>query len=59
MGNEPAPVARNPIRPSPGELITSLATGNTYTMGDKIGEGGFGEVFACTDVWENELARRC
>jgi serine/threonine protein kinase len=46
------------VAPKPGELITSLATGNTYTMGDKIGEGGFGEVFGCTDVWEHELAAK-
>ena len=42
--------------PSPGEAITSLATQNTYTIGDKIGEGSFGIVFACTDGWNNDLA---
>lgn len=54
---EPQAVKRA-IEPSPGELITSLATGNTYTMGVKIGEGGFGAVFACVDVWKNELAAK-
>jgi serine/threonine-protein kinase len=44
--------------PSPGEVITSLATGNTYTMGEKIGEGNFGIVYACVDRWNNELAAK-
>ncbi len=44
------------IFPSPGEVITSSATRNTYTIGNKIGEGNFGVVFSCKDVWENELA---
>ncbi len=35
--------------PSPGEVITSLATGNTYIMGEKIGEGAFGMVYSCVD----------
>lgn len=42
--------------PSPGEVITSLATQNMYTIGEKIGEGYFGIVFAGTDVWNNDLA---
>lgn len=46
------------IPPSKGELITSLATNNTYTMGDFIGEGNFGEVYSCTDVWNNDLAAK-
>lgn len=44
------------IPPSPGETITSLSTGNTYTMGQQIGEGSFGIVYACSDVWKNKLA---
>jgi serine/threonine protein kinase len=52
----PAPVVKKFIPPSPGEVITSMATGNTYTIGDKIGEGHFGVVYACTDVWNNNLA---
>jgi hypothetical protein len=44
--------------PAPGEIITSEATGNTYTMGEKIGEGHFGLVFGCVDVWNNELAAK-
>lgn len=52
----PALPAKQVIFPSPGEVITSSATGNTYTIGNKIGEGNFGVVFSCKDVWENELA---
>lgn len=45
-------------QPSLGEVITSLLTGNSYTMGEKIGEGNFGIVYACKDVWENDLAAK-
>jgi len=31
-------------------------TKNTYTMGQKIGEGHFGIVFSAADVWGNQLA---
>jgi|ERR1017187_7124710 serine/threonine-protein kinase len=44
--------------PTPGEVITSEATGNTYTMGEKIGEGNFGLVYSCVDVWNNNLAAK-
>jgi eukaryotic-like serine/threonine-protein kinase len=44
--------------PAQGEVITSELTRNTYTMGDKIGEGSFGEVYACTDGWNNDLAAK-
>lgn len=33
-----------------------MATGNTYTIDGKIGEGSFGIVYACTDAWNNDLA---
>ena len=46
------------VPPQPGEVITSLATGNTYTMGEQIGEGNFGVVYSCVDVWENDLAAK-
>ena len=46
------------IFPADGEVITSLATGNTYTIQGKIGEGAFGVVYACTDQWRNELAAK-
>jgi serine/threonine-protein kinase len=46
------------IHPSVGEVITSLATGNSYTMGEKIGEGSFGVVYSCRDVWQNDLAAK-
>ena len=44
------------IQPTAGEVITSLRTGVSYTIGDKIGEGHFGIVYAGTDGWGNELA---
>ena len=44
--------------PTDGEVITSEATGNTYTMGQKIGEGHFGLVYSCIDVWNNSLAAK-
>jgi serine/threonine-protein kinase len=46
------------VPPQPGEVITSEATGNTYTMGEKIGEGNFGLVYGCVDVWNNDLAAK-
>lgn len=52
------PPAKMVIPPTPGEVITSLATGNTYTMGEQIGEGYFGVVFSCFDVWGNDLAAK-
>ncbi|MCA2919879.1 MAG: serine/threonine-protein kinase [Microcystis sp. M015S1] len=42
--------------PGNGALITSEATGNTYRIGELIGEGNFGYVYRCSDTWENELA---
>ncbi len=51
-----APPEKRVVPPSPGEVITSMATGTTYTMGQSIGEGSFGVVFACTDGWRNDLA---
>ena len=44
------------IQPLIGESITSLLTGNTYTIGPRIGEGNFGIVYSCSDDWDNELA---
>ena len=57
----PDPTALTPpaalvIPPNPGETVTSLLTRTTYTMGEKIGEGFFGLVFSCVDVWNNNLA---
>jgi serine/threonine protein kinase len=46
------------VLPQPGEAITSQLTGNTYTMGEKIGEGNFGLVYGCEDVWGNSLAAK-
>jgi len=45
-------------QPSSGEIITSEATGISYTMGEKIGEGHFGLVYSCVDVWNNSLAAK-
>ncbi|MBU4257606.1 MAG: protein kinase [Candidatus Omnitrophica bacterium] len=52
------PLAKMAIPPSIGEVITSMATGNSYTMGEKIGEGNFGVVYSCKDIWENDLAAK-
>jgi len=46
------------VPPQEGEVITSMATGNSYTMGTKIGEGNFGVVYSCKDVWNNDLAAK-
>jgi len=46
------------IPPTLGEVITSIKTRNSYTMGALIGEGNFGVVYACSDVWENALAAK-
>lgn len=51
-------ITKSIVPPSPGEVITSMATGTTYTMGDRIGEGSFGVVYACTDMWNNDLAAK-
>lgn len=47
---------KHAIQPTVGETITSLATNNSYTIGQKIGEGNFGIVYSCRDTWDNELA---
>lgn len=44
------------IQPTNGEVIYSLLTRNSYTIGDRIGEGYFGIVYSCKDDWDNELA---
>jgi hypothetical protein len=46
------------VPPTQGEVITSETTGNSYTMGEKIGEGNFGLVYSCVDGWENKLAAK-
>lgn len=50
------PPAKWVVAPTPGEVITSEMTRNSYTMGEKIGEGHFGVVFRALDVWGNDLA---
>lgn len=44
------------VQPSAGEVITTSLTKNTYTIGDRIGEGAFSVVYACRDGWNNDLA---
>ncbi|MBI4193573.1 MAG: serine/threonine-protein kinase [Betaproteobacteria bacterium] len=65
MSQPPAPISqpspepvKRAIQPIRGEVITSLATNNSYTMGEKIGEGNFGIVYSCKDVWNNDLAAK-
>lgn len=52
-GQLPLPQFTPPVE---GLAITSLTTGNTYTIGKELGSGAFGTVYAGTDVWLNELA---
>lgn len=54
----PSEPIKSAIQPTGGEVITSLATGNSYTIGTRIGEGNFGIVYSCKDVWNNELAAK-
>jgi len=54
----PPASTKTAVFPTPGEVITSLATGTTYKMGERIGEGSFGLVFECTDGWNNDLAAK-
>lgn len=44
--------------PAPGATISSPLTLNAYTIGEVIGEGHFGVVYDCTDVWRNELVAK-
>jgi serine/threonine protein kinase len=44
--------------PAAGVAITSAITGNTYTIGNVIGEGSFGIVYECVDVWRNSLVAK-
>ncbi len=53
-----AALGTNTVGPTAGEVITSLATGTSYVMGNKIGEGYFGVVYECWDGWDNELAAK-
>lgn len=55
---EPAEPLRYAVQPAHGEVITSVATGNSYTIGTPIGEGSFGVVYSCKDLWENDLAAK-
>lgn len=35
-----------------------MVDGHCYFMGDKIGEGGFGAVYECSDEWSNQLVAK-
>lgn len=54
----PAVIERVVTLPTAGEVITSDATGISYVMGERLGEGHFGVVFACSDGWNNDLAAK-
>jgi len=47
-----------PRLPLGGQQISTPITKNIYTIGEFIGEGSFGYVYACTDLWNNELAAK-
>ena len=38
--------------PKFGEQIVCRNDGVTYTLGEPLDEGGFGQVFCCVDEWE-------
>ena len=42
--------------PMRGQSI--LVDGKYYFIGDKIGQGSFGEVFECQDEWSNQLVAK-
>jgi serine/threonine protein kinase len=44
--------------PTPGQQIISPATGARYMIGDKFGQGSFGDVFACSDEWGHDLVAK-
>jgi len=54
----PVPPEKSVVLPKFGEVITSTWTKNTYTLGERIGGGYFSDVFACQDVWKNDLAAK-
>lgn len=54
----PGPPVNWVTPPTAGEVITSVRSGIRYTMGEKIGEGNFGLVYGCVDVWNNNLAAK-
>lgn len=56
MSDTNRPTEKRFVIPTIGESITSSITQNTYTIGEKIGEGSFGLVYNCRDIWNNELA---
>ena len=56
--HQPLIVPNIAAQPSVGEIITSLGTNNTYSIGERIGEGNFGVVYKCTDFWSNDLAAK-
>jgi serine/threonine-protein kinase len=49
------PVQRTFRLPEPGEVIQGHCS---YEIGQKIGSGHFGEVYACKDEWGNDLVAK-
>jgi serine/threonine protein kinase len=43
--------------PNPNDVITTV-DGDPYTIGQKLGSGSFGDVFACEDIWGNSLVAK-
>lgn len=59
--NEPAPTQFSLpgfVPPSDGEQIISQATGNTYTIGHKVADGFYGDVYHCDDSWGEQLVAK-
>lgn len=42
----------------PAEGYRIVNEGRTYVLGEELGEGYFGKVYACTDDWANELVAK-
>lgn len=62
-GDFPAPtLAAPPPRPAhlpkPGTVVAAPQSRNTFTIGEKIGEGFHSHEFACTDAWYNDLVAK-
>lgn len=44
--------------PAPGDQVISPITGTRYSIGEKFGQGSFGDVFACGDEWGHDLVAK-
>jgi eukaryotic-like serine/threonine-protein kinase len=43
------------IPPQKGEQIICILSGSAYTIGDLLGSGFYGDIYACEDVWGQPL----